>query len=108
MDSSNSSACALIPCSLSEHFRLRGCGVLTCGDQAGGYEYHKRRVAEAVAGRGVVSPLGLASLEGAYMPGCWLFRVLPAEGVQLHTRPSAEAPRCGELLGGEYVRGVEL
>ena len=46
----------------------------------GGAEYHKRRVDDAVAGRGVVDPPALTSLEGCYLPGQWIYQVVAKEG----------------------------
>ena len=67
---------------------------------AGGAEYHKERVAEALAGRGVVKPPALTSLEGCYLPGgVW--------GVR-RERKGCHPPR-GVLLGSGMrlsVRGV--
>ena len=67
---------------------------------AGGAEYHKQRVAEALAGRGVVKPPALTSLEGCYLPGgVWGAR---------RERKGCHPPR-GVLLGSGMrlsVRGV--
>ena len=67
---------------------------------AGGAEYHKQRVAEALAGHGVVKPPALTSLEGCYLPGgVWGAR---------RERKGCHPPR-GVLLGSGMrlsVRGV--
>lgn len=75
-----------------------------------GAEYHKDRVAEAMAGRGVVDPPALTSLEGCYQPGnpFLLYRVIAEEGVPLLAAPSIEATPCGRRKKGDYLRGDEL
>ena len=77
---------------------------------AGGYEYHKQRCAEAVAGRGVVAPPALTSLEGAFAAageGRWVYRVAAASGVAVYATPTAGAVPCGKRAEGEYVVGLE-
>ena len=77
---------------------------------AGGYEYHKQRCAEAVAGRGVVAPPALTSLEGAFAAageGRWVYRVAAASGVAVYATPAAGAVPCGRRAEGEYVVGLE-
>ena len=54
---------------------------------AGGAEYHKQRVAEALAGRGVVKPPALTSLEGCFLPGSWIYRVEAEGGVPVLAAP---------------------
>jgi hypothetical protein len=73
---------------------------------AGGAEYHKQRVAEAVAGRGVVKPAALTSLEGCYLPGSWVYRVEVEGGVPVLSSPGG--PPWGRRECGDYVRGAEL
>ena len=74
----------------------------------GGAEYHKQKVAEAKAGRGVVEPPALTSLEGCYLPGTWVYRVISEKGVPVLETPLDDGRPCGRHGCGEYVRGVEL
>ena len=46
----------------------------------GGAEYHKQRCADAVAGRGVVKPAAITTLEGAFLEGAWVYRVEAGTG----------------------------
>ncbi|KAL1504471.1 hypothetical protein AB1Y20_010876 [Prymnesium parvum] len=75
---------------------------------AGGAQYHKERCAEAVAGRGVVDPPALTSLEGCYVPSTFIFRVEAEGGVPLYSSPSLDAMPSGRRAQGDYVRGLEL
>ena len=74
----------------------------------GGYQYHKEKCEEAVQGRGVVEPPALTSLEGCYLPGVWVYRVVAERGVSLFEGPSRSHASCGHHAEGHYVRGLEL
>jgi hypothetical protein len=58
----------------------------------GGYRYHQEKCAEAVAGRGVVAPPALTSLEHCYAEGAWVYRVTAAAGAAVF-----EGPRWPEI-----------
>lgn len=53
----------------------------------GGAEYHKEKVEEALAGRGIVKPPALTSLEGCFLPGSWIYRVEAEGGVPVLAAP---------------------
>ena len=74
----------------------------------GGYQYHQEKCAEAVAGRGVVAPPALTSLEGCALPGLWVYRVVADKGVAVFDGPSRSRSACGHHAEGDYVRGTEL
>ncbi|EOD24235.1 hypothetical protein EMIHUDRAFT_238773 [Emiliania huxleyi CCMP1516] len=71
----------------------------------GGYRYHQERCAEAVAGRGVVAPPALTSLEHCYAEGAWVYRVTAAAGA---AGPSRAHPTCGHYAQGEHVRVLQV
>lgn len=72
-------------------------------------EHRKRKVREAKAGRNAPQP-ARASLEGAFAPGRWLFRVTPAavDGVVLRTAPDDSAEAAGTRTAGEFLRAVKV
>ena len=74
----------------------------------GGAEYHKQKMSEAKAGRGVVEAPALTSLEGCYQAGCWVYRVLSADGVPIVEHPSDDARPCGRLDDGDHVKVAEI
>eukprot|EP00962_Isochrysis_galbana_P045109 scaffold17678_cov73-Isochrysis_galbana.AAC.1 len=64
-----------------------------------------------MAGRGVVPPAAVTSLEGL-VPPCgmagWLYRVSCPSGIAVLSHPSPAALPTGARSCGEYVRGVEV
>ena len=74
----------------------------------GGYRYHQERCAEAVAGRGVVAPPALTSLECCYAEGAWVYRVTAAAGATVFEGPSRAHPTCGHYAQGEHVRVLQV
>ena len=76
----------------------------------GGAEYHKERCREAKAGRGIVDPAALTSLEGCAQPGggVWIYRVACDRGVAVFEGPSRTANPVGHHAEGDYVRAVEI
>jgi hypothetical protein len=70
-------------------------------------EYRKQKVRDAMAGK-TATAVARASLENAFAPGRWLFRVVASEGVELRTEPDDSAPVAGNRIAGEYLRGVKL
>ena len=69
----------------------------------GGYQYHKQRCEEAMAGRGVVDPPALTTLEGCSLPGVWIYRVTAEKGVAVFEGPSRQHNTCGHQAHGNYV-----
>ena len=70
-------------------------------------EHRKKKVRDAKAGKNASAP-PRASLEGAYAPGRWLFRVVAAAGVSLKVTPDDDGMEVGRREKGEYIRGVKL
>ena len=69
--------------------------------------HRKERVAEAKAGGGMPKPKPF-TLEGAFEPGTWLFRIVDEGGARVYSKPEDGARSRGKRRQGEYVRGVEL
>jgi hypothetical protein len=63
----------------------------------------KDKVRAAKAGR-TAEPPAAASLEGAFTPGAWLFRVTTAGGVALLEGPDESSAEAGRRECGEYLK----
>jgi tetratricopeptide (TPR) repeat protein/cell division protein FtsN len=70
-------------------------------------EHRKKKVRDAKAGKNAPAP-ARASLEGAFAPGRWLFRVTAPDGVVLRASPDDDAEASGTRAAGEFVRAVKI
>ena len=63
----------------------------------------KEKVKAAKAGK-TAKPPASTSLEGAFTPGAWLFRVKTVDGVTLYKSPDEGASEAGKREYGEYLK----